>query len=159
MTHTKRATYFTDTDMRKCRTCGIEAHTADGLYHFVKDPRQKETSRRNQCKKCHNKRKDRSPKVKINTKDTDLKYRTVRNYNCTVEEYHERMATSDVCEVCGAKKGNTKWTKLCYDHDHTTMEFRGVLCNRCNISIGALGDTIESVQKALDYLKRDENGR
>ena len=105
MTHTKRATYFTDTDMRKCRTCGIEAHTADGLYHFVKDPRQKETSRRNQCKKCHNKRKDRSPKVKIN------------------------------------------------------MEFRGVLCNRCNISIGALGDTIESVQKALDYLKRDENGR
>ena len=141
--------------MRKCRTCGIEAHTEDGLYHFVKDPEQKETGRRNQCKKCHNKRKDRSVEVKIATKDTDLKYRAARQYNCTVEEYYERMATSDVCESCGAKGGYGKGQKLCYDHDHTTMKFRGVLCNNCNRSIGQLGDTLESVQKAVTYLSRE----
>jgi hypothetical protein len=41
------------------------------------------------------------------------------------------------------------------DHDHTTGAFRGWLCNRCNLGLGHLGDTIASVEKALDYLRRN----
>jgi len=34
------------------------------------------------------------------------------------------------------------------------MKFRGVLCTNCNRAIGQLGDTAESVRKALNYLER-----
>lgn len=31
-------------------------------------------------------------------------------------------------------------------------EFRGWLCDRCNVGIGCLGDNLEGVQKAAKYL-------
>jgi hypothetical protein len=56
-----------------------------------------------------------------------------------------------VCECCGkppSKKG------LSLDHCHSTGKFRGWLCTRCNVGIGALGDNYETVLQALEYLKR-----
>ena len=43
--------------------------------------------------------------------------------------------------------------KLVFDHDHKTLEFRGWICDNCNRSIGMLGDTIESLERAIKYLK------
>ena len=57
-----------------------------------------------------------------------------------------------VCDCCGRKP--IKW---CLDHDHTTNLFRGWVCEPCNTGIGILGDNIEGIQKALDYLKKSEN--
>lgn len=56
------------------------------------------------------------------------------------------------CESCGRLLVAGK-THL--DHDHATGKFRGWLCNGCNLAIGTLGDTIESVSRALAYLKRN----
>lgn len=38
------------------------------------------------------------------------------------------------------------------DHDHETGVFRGLLCNKCNLGIGLLGDNVESLRAALTYL-------
>lgn len=38
------------------------------------------------------------------------------------------------------------------DHDHKTGEVRGIICNRCNMGIGHLGDNPEIVKKALKWL-------
>lgn len=54
------------------------------------------------------------------------------------------------CECCG--KTNIK---LSLDHDHLTGQLRGWLCQTCNVAIGALGDNIEGVTKALNYLRRE----
>ena len=43
--------------------------------------------------------------------------------------------------------------KLHLDHDHKDYKFRGWLCRTCNVSIGGLGDTIEGLNVALDYLR------
>ena len=43
--------------------------------------------------------------------------------------------------------------KLVFDHDHLTLEHRGWLCDNCNRSMGMLGDTIESLEHAIRYLK------
>ena len=43
--------------------------------------------------------------------------------------------------------------KLVFDHDHQTLEHRGWICDNCNRSIGMLGDTIESLERAIKYLK------
>ena len=68
-------------------------------------------------------------------------------YGCTPEEYRNSMATSDVCECCGSEDS------LVYDHCHSSTNFRGVLCASCNKGIGQLGDTQESVERALNYFK------
>jgi hypothetical protein len=55
----------------------------------------------------------------------------------------------EACECCGVIT-----TKLCLDHDHKTHQFRGWLCDPCNIGIGKLGDTIEGIQKGIIYLEK-----
>jgi len=140
--------------LRTCHTCGLEAHTEDELKLFVKKDRELHGCDA-YCKSCRNEagRIHRKENKEYYAKKDKRKH-CKRQYGITSDEYDKRMSTSDVCEVCGAKGGDTQWQKLCYDHDHTTMKFRGVLCNKCNLSIGQLGDTLESVQKVVTYLSR-----
>lgn len=53
------------------------------------------------------------------------------------------------CECCGAPPPPRGFRR---DHCHTTGKFRGWLCNRCNLGIGNLGDSVAGVRKALNYL-------
>lgn len=55
------------------------------------------------------------------------------------------------CEICGKKDS------LIVYHCHETNIIRGVLCGTCNTAIGLLGDNLEGVQKAYDYLFRLRN--
>lgn len=57
------------------------------------------------------------------------------------------------CGCCGNKPSGRN-VSLCIDHDHKTNQIRGLLCSRCNVGIGKLGDTLEAIQNALNYLKR-----
>ena len=52
------------------------------------------------------------------------------------------------CELCGRTD-----QQLLFDHCHTTLEHRGWLCGSCNKGIGLLGDTVESLEKVVLYLK------
>lgn len=56
-----------------------------------------------------------------------------------------------LCAICGNPFG-VKGAKL--DHDHDTGLARGYLCNKCNLAIGLLGDTAESLGRAFAYLMR-----
>lgn len=42
--------------------------------------------------------------------------------------------------------------KTCVDHCHQTGAMRGLLCARCNISIGSLGDCPATLRRLADYL-------
>ena len=59
------------------------------------------------------------------------------------------------CELCGRLpiKGGRP-VALCLDHDHDTGRFRGWLCDRCNRTLGLLGDTLAAARKAVAYLER-----
>ena len=54
----------------------------------------------------------------------------------------------DLCEIC------ERAPPVHCDHDHRTGKFRGWLCRMCNTAIGALGDDIEGLERALAYLRR-----
>lgn len=58
-------------------------------------------------------------------------------------------ATCENCNQLPGAKG------LALDHDHETGTFRGWLCTPCNTAIGALGDTVEALERATDYLRRN----
>jgi hypothetical protein len=134
--------------LRKCNTCGKEAHTEEQLELFEKD-RSGKYGRRNRCRSCkisHDTAwREANPElVRLKSKT----YHANKVYGISLEEYDKCMATSDCCEVCGSVDN------LAYDHCHDTMDFRGVLCNKCNRSIGQLGDTLESLEKVVSYLRR-----
>lgn len=125
--------------LRKCLKCGLEAITEDELSLFTKSEKSK-YGRANRCSKCHS-----SSGSKYDEKN--VRHRAKVKYGITLEEYQEAMKTSNKCEICG------KQENLCYDHNHNTMKFRGVLCRECNRALGLLGDNIEGLEIALNYLK------
>jgi hypothetical protein len=52
------------------------------------------------------------------------------------------------CQCCDKKSD-----ELVYDHDHKTEMFRGWICQSCNQGLGLLGDDIQSLRRALNYLE------
>ena len=129
--------------LRKCLYCGVEAKTQEDLYEFV-NHKDALHGKRNMCVECK-RDKDAAPERRNAT--------FLRLYGVTVEEYEECMSTSDCCEHCGTTNN------LCYDHDHDKRgveAFRGVLCQPCNGALGILGDTLSSINRMGNYLKRYE---
>ena len=57
-----------------------------------------------------------------------------------------------LCECCGGRWPNLRGLHL--DHDHTSGRFRGWLCSNCNTGIGKLGDTVDGLKQAIEYLNR-----
>lgn len=57
------------------------------------------------------------------------------------------------CELCNQPCQQNK--VLCIDHCHTTGQFRGWLCSKCNRGVGLLGDDLASIQRAAAYLQRN----
>ena len=59
----------------------------------------------------------------------------------------------DACQICG----NTE-RPIVLDHCHVTKAFRGWICDRCNSGLGSLGDTLDSILKAVSYLSTPVHG-
>ena len=90
-------------------------------------------------------------------------------YRKLVSKYNTNYATLDTlyniteCQCCkqqlenGGGPGIGSSNKRCIDHCHTTGKIRGVLCWDCNVAIGKLGDALQGVNKAVAYLKQDED--
>lgn len=57
------------------------------------------------------------------------------------------------CALCGKPAGSQP---LVFDHCHRTNTFRGYLHNSCNRSMGVLGDDVEGLLRALNFLNKSE---
>lgn len=53
------------------------------------------------------------------------------------------------CQCCG----NASDRILEVDHDHQTGKIRGAICKKCNVALGWMGDTIESLRMYMRYLE------
>lgn len=70
-------------------------------------------------------------------------------FGITLEQYEDLLRAQDsVCPICLCKP-----VSPVVDHDHKTLEVRGILCRTCNIGIGMLKDDPELIKRALTYLK------
>jgi len=137
--------------LRKCKGCGLEALNEEELDLFVQSKDSK-YGRANICKPC------RQKKVRGNLSGRPEYRKSMwlkKKYNITLEEYDNSMSSSLCCEICEGTE------ELCYDHDHSKKQnikaFRGVLCRKCNLALGLLGDTADSLLKAFEYLNNKEN--
>ena len=60
------------------------------------------------------------------------------------------------CNICKSP-GTSRFPILRFDHDHDTLKHRGWLCDKCNRSLGCLGDNVSSIVNVLNYLNKTEN--
>ena len=92
-------------------------------------------------------RKNRD-KINENQKTTRIK----RLYGITLEQFETLLKNQGGgCAICGKEK---KKYRLAIDHDHKTGRVRGILCSPCNRALGILGDSIDGLQKATQYLNQ-----
>jgi len=72
------------------------------------------------------------------------------------EDYAMMLAWSGgKCAICGNEPIGTK--RLVVDHNHTTGNIRGLLCHYCNLGIGLFKDNINSLARAIVYLRTRDN--
>jgi len=129
--------------MRVCDTCGLEAKTLEELEGVFVKGKTCKYGFRNRCHSCQRGIIENKPyRTREGRRESEIRLR----YNIELEEYNKCMATSNECQICGSKE------KLCYDHDHDTLKFRGVLCRKCNSGLGMFNDEIRLVQRALNYM-------
>lgn len=82
----------------------------------------------------------------LNVKASKYRRRGSR-YGITPEEYDAiKISNNGLCHICRVKVA----TEI--DHDHITGKVRGHLCTGCNTGLGKLGDSVEGLKRALDYL-------
>ena len=94
---------------------------------------------------------NKKPEVKCKNKAQYIEQRPYLNrYNISIDTYNKMQEEQlGKCAIC--EKESTK--ALSVDHCHETGEVRGLLCQPCNSGIGLLGDNLESLLKAVKYLR------
>ncbi len=113
------------------------------------------------CLKCRSISKKKSYRL-LQQKDPkhykkrDRRYLLKSKYGLTVEEY-EAMAERQFhrCAICGdyeTRSNQGGILNLNVDHDHITGKIRGLLCNRCNRTLGMVKDDLYVLTEMKSYL-------
>lgn len=91
---------------------------------------------------------------------SQMSYARQRNYGVNQEQYDSMVAEqSNLCALCGRLERRISYqTKkvmsLSVDHDHETRKVRELLCGDCNRGIGMFDESIELLEKAIQYLQK-----
>lgn len=82
-----------------------------------------------------------------------------RQYGLTREQYDEILRSQGgKCPIC-LNCMETRGVKApCVDHCHSTGRVRGLLCRNCNASLGGMGDSLEALERAVEYMKKSLTG-
>ena len=76
-----------------------------------------------------------------------------KGIHITVDQYCQMSTTqSHRCLICDTYASGS----LVVDHNHTSGNVRGLLCNTCNLGLGSFRDNQTYLQKAIDYLNITE---
>lgn len=115
------------------------------------------------CQRCYSKQwLANNPKAKAQArirylrrdkrvdKDRDLQ----RYYGITLAEFEDRARRQEGrCIVCNRLPD---WGTLNVDHDHETGKIRGLLCGRCNRSLGLVADNPDTLRRLAVYLEQSK---
>lgn len=128
--------------MKECARCEISKPLDEFNYSS-----RGAHNRQRYCRTCqsqHYKTNDRKYKEQARLAK---RYRTGAKYGLSKEQTDAFYARNGgMCELCNRRAG------FHLDHDHVTLEIRGLLCMQCNTGLGKLGDTVEDIENALHYL-------
>lgn len=107
--------------------------------------------------------REKARKSTIAWRDTDngRNKTLLRTYGITLKQYDEMLAEQGgVCAICLQPETmihNGKIKRLSVDHDHKTGKVRGILCQRCNTTLGRYEDNPELMRNLISYLENNFN--
>lgn len=130
---------------KKCSKCKLEKDVS--FFHKDSKNRYGLTS---QCKDCIRKRTNAYNRANPEKK-REQNYLT--RYGISLSDYENLYKKQNgKCAIC-----KNKLEKGVVDHNHTTGEVRGILCNSCNTAIGLAKENPEILSNMIEYIQRSCN--
>jgi len=103
------------------------------------------------CKQCYRNRSNANYDL-----DKQRTYLLKKKFGITDEEYNKMLVDQNYCcYICQTHEDKLD-RSLAVDHDHVTGKVRGLLCGNCNRFLGQINDSIETVERMLDYLRKNK---
>lgn len=128
-----------------CRKCN-KVKSADE-FHKLNDGLQPYCK---SCRSAYNKQYTKTHYSQEKRRANNLR----EQYNMTIAEYEALLLKNNgCCWICNVPEHELR-RRLAVDHCHKTGQIRGLLCDRCNKGLGLLGDSLQSIEYVLQYLKR-----
>lgn len=111
------------------------------------------------CRKCarawHHERPDYVRAKNASYKSANPTYGTDRQrivkYGVSPGSFKEMVAAQGG-KCCGCQRGLNS-LKACVDHCHATNRVRGILCDDCNRTLGAVRDEPDTLRRLASYLE------
>ncbi len=106
----------------------------------------------NTCKDCCNayERSVRGLRAKY-----QREWKLLKKYGMSLEDYNTLLEKQHgVCAICGAAPLDGELRgELKVDHNHSTGEVRGLLCDNCNKALGLFKDNPKAMRRAAAYVE------
>jgi len=152
--------------MKKCYGCGQlksesefgkNSGRKDGLQSQCKDcmkaKRQRPEFKNRESKRKKQWMKENPDLILLNTLRRASK-RIGLNSEKVIAHYFSKLdEQSGCCEICG-KHVSALRRRLDLDHNHITLQLRGLLCENCNKRIGLCWENIVILKKTIRYLEK-----
>lgn len=83
----------------------------------------------------------------------DREHNLRKKYGIGHSQYEELLARQGGrCALCRGEKPRARFGRFHIDHCHVTDRIRGLLCAKCNLGLGCLGEDTALLFRAIDYL-------
>ena len=112
------------------------------------------------CEKIRQRTNYRNYRARFGATWTDAQtdWTLQKRYGITLQDWNLMSEIqNNVCALCGkseTRKSRTgKLVKLAVDHCHATGKVGKLLCWNCNTGLGRFNDSVEMLEKAIQYLK------
>lgn len=122
-----------------CASCKNEKPDAE----FPKNSQQRD-GRDSYCKLC------KLAKVNQETLKAGQERARLKKFGLTAEEHSALLASQNGC--CAICKRPENGKKLAIDHCHKSGKVRSLLCQQCNVGLGAFGDDPRILVNAAKYI-------
>ena len=141
--------YMANTEThKKCPICG-EIKERSEFYKW----KSRQDGLTAYCKPCFNNKNKKwqaqNPDKLPNLDQNRISSRK-RNFGIYENDYAQMLVDqNNSCAICKKEI----WWEAAVDHCHTTNVVRGLLCRKCNLGLGGFKDNIETIRKAIAYVK------
>lgn len=131
-------------DRQVCKDCGSEKPVDQ--FYWRSDSRKP----RSECKACSiaKLRAKGEKRTAQDFRDTHLR----RTFGITQADFDAMLAVQDGCCAICKRSAEDSYKGLHVDHDHESGRVRGLLCHKCNMALGLLGDSVSALADAIAYL-------
>lgn len=135
-------------DPKRCTLCGTHKPRSDFYPHAVAKNGVSAWCKDCTIKSSSEQQKRDKPGVSLRNRRAKLK----KAFGMTIEQYDAILASQGFrCALCESDFPGGRG-RFVVDHCHESGLVRGLLCNLCNVGLGALRDSPKLMAKAIKYL-------